>query len=296
MRNRPNIAASVLARLKNLAKKHSLVYNDILQRYAVERILKRLERSPFASKCILKGGTLFIIWSDGFAYRPTMDIDLEFRGQGSVENLLQVFRGLASIPGEEEDGLRIDAESLASVPIREDDSYGGIRVTMKAYIGNVRLPIQFDIGIGDAVTPMPRKALFPVLLGGEPPLVRIYPKETVVSEKLETIVRRGFANSRMKDYYDLFVLSLEGELDSTILRRAIERTFARRRTPIPMVVPDGLLDSFATDSLKQAQWRTFLRKNHLNLKETTFLAVVRGLRSFFGEILGGWRMKRNGEI
>lgn len=134
-----------------------------------------------------------------------------------------------------------------------------------------------------------------MLLGGEPPLVRIYPKETVVSEKFETIVRRGFANSRMKDYYDLFVLSLEGELDSTILRRAIERTFARRRTPIPKVVPDGLLDSFATDSLKQAQWRAFLRKNHLNLKETTFLAVVRGLRSFFGEILGGWRMKRNEE-
>lgn len=287
MRNHPNIAASVLARLKNLAKEHSLVYNDILQRYAAERILKRLERSPFASKCILKGGSLFIIWSDGFAYRPTMDIDLEFRG--TDENLLQVFRSLATIPGEEEDGLRIDAESLASSPIREDDSYGGMRVTMKAFIGNVRLPIQFDIGIGDAVTPAPRKARFPALLDGEPPLVKIYPKETVIAEKFETLVRRGFANSRLKDYYDLSVLSLEEGMDVAILRHAVERTFARRRTPLPIVVPDGLLDSFATDSVKQAQWRTFLRKNHLNLGEKTFLDVVRGLRSFFGEIFGEWR-------
>lgn len=287
MRNHPNIAASVLARLKNLAKENSLVYNDILQRYAAERILKRLERSPFASKCILKGGSLFIIWSDGFAYRPTMDIDLEFRG--TDENLLQVFHSLATIPGEEEDGLRIDAESLASSPIREDDSYGGMRVTMKAFIGNVRLPIQFDIGIGDAVTPAPRKARFPALLDGEPPLEKIYPKETVIAEKFETLVRRGFANSRLKDYYDLFVLSLEEGMNLAILRHAVERTFARRRTPLPIVVPDGLLDSFATDSVKKAQWRTFLRKNHLNLGEKTFLDVVRGLRSFFGEIFGEWR-------
>lgn len=296
MRNHANIAASVLARLKNLAKKHALVYNDVLQRYAVERILKRLEQSPFASKCILKGGSLFIIWSEGFSYRPTMDIDLEFRGTGTVENLLRLFRCLATIPGEEEDGLRIDAETLASAPIRESDAYGGIRMTMKAYIGNVRLPLQFDVGIGDAVTPPPRKARFPALLDGEPPIVKVYPKETVVSEKFETIVRRGFANSRMKDYYDLFVLHSEGGMDSAILRRAIERTFARRRTPLPVLVPEGLSDSFATDSVKLAQWRAFLRKNHLNLKEKSFLDVVSGLKSFFVEILGGWRHEMDDKL
>ena len=280
-----NIAASVLARLKNVAKANGLVYNEVLFRYGIERVLKRIEKSDYASKCILKGGTLFIIWNGGFSYRPTMDADLEFRGDGSPENLKRMFEEIATVPGEDEDGLRIDKESISANPIREDDQYGGVRVTMMTYVGKVRIPVQFDVGIGDAITPSPRKVSFPALLDAESPRLKIYPRETVIAEKVETIVKRGLANSRMKDYYDLWVLQQEKKVNPDVARMAMARTFARRGTPFPKEVPEGLLDSFATDESKTKQWAAFLQKNRLGADNTTLLDVVRTVRNFVLSLL-----------
>ena len=279
MSEKKNVAASVLARLRNVAKSANVVYLEILNRYAIERMLKRIELSDYASKCILKGGTLFILWSDDFSYRPTMDADLEFRGDGSPETLLKMFRKIATIDLSDEDGLVIDQSSIKAENIRDDDEYGGVRVRMLAYIGTVRIPVQFDIGVGDAITPVARKANFPVLLGGSIPRLRVYPRETVIAEKFETIVKRGLANSRMKDYYDLLMLCRDSAVNPDVVRAAIVRTFNRRKTPIPTECPFGLSDEFAKNAMKITQWTAFLRKNRIDALNMELSEVVSEIRT-----------------
>jgi len=275
-----NTPASVLARLKNLAKQQDLIYNEVLLRYAVERVLKRLESTPHISQCILKGGTLFLVWNNGRSYRPTMDADLEYRGDGSPEQLIHVFQDVARVALDEDDGLRVDIETIKARHIREDDQYGGVRVTFDALIGTVVVPVQFDVGIGDALTPTPRKMDFPVLLDHEAPRIRVYARETVIAEKFQTIVKRGLFNSRMKDYFDLWVLSSDPKVDPATARLAIERTFKRRETPIPISLPDGLSDDFAKDTDKCVQWNAFLRKNRLASGTPPLIDVVAQVRRF----------------
>lgn len=275
-----NVAASVLARLKNLAKAKNLVYNEVLIRYAIERVLKRLERSSYASKCVLKGGSMFIVWNGGFSFRPTMDADLEFRGDGSPAGLRLVFQEVCGMPGFEEDGVAVDAKTVSAMSIRDDDPYGGVRVTMTAKIGSVRVPVQFDVGIGDAITPRARACDFPVMLGHSAPRLKVYPRETVIAEKFQTIVQRGFANSRMKDYYDLWKLSTDKKVDVAVARLAVVRTFERRKTEIPAVIPEGLTDDFARDAAKVTQWRSFLRKNRLDVGTSSFADIVSAIRPF----------------
>lgn len=277
---RKNIVASVLARLRNIAKARNVIFGEILLRYAVERVLKRIEESEYASQCILKGGALLLVWGGGSSCRPTMDADLELRGDGSPAALVKMFSKIAEMPGEAEDGVRIDKESIKAVPIRDDDEYGGVRVTMTVFLGKVRVPVQFDVGIGDAITPSPKKADFPVLLDGSIPRIKVYPKETVIAEKFETIVKRGLANSRMKDYYDLWMLSHDVSVDADTASRAIERTFNRRKTDMPERVPEGLLDEFARNESKIVQWKAFVRKNRISLPNAGFSAVVRDVREF----------------
>ena len=284
MTERKNLVASILARLKNIAKENDVVYGEILARYAIERVLKRIELSEYASKCILKGGSLFILWTEGFNYRPTMDADLEFRGDGSPAALKAMFKSIAKIAVD--DGISIDDESIDAAAIREDDEYGGVRVTMMGYLGKVRIPVQFDVGIGDAITPAPKKFSFPALLDLPAPKLKIYPRETVIAEKYETIVKRGLANSRMKDYYDLWVLSNDPVVDKEIAKLAIERTFSRRKQKLPETCPDGLVDSFAENQIKLTQWNAFLRKNRLDVGPNSFLDVVRQVRGFIEAILG----------
>lgn len=269
-----NIAASVLARLKNLAKEKCLVYNEVLVRYAIERVLKRLELSQYAAKCVLKGGSMFILWNGGFSFRPTMDADLEFRGDGTPENLVAVFRDVCRMPGADVDGVVIDEESIAAASIREDDQYGGVRVTMMVRIGAVRVPVQFDVGIGDVITPSPKSCAFPVMLGHPAPRLKVYPRETMIAEKFQTIVQRGIANSRMKDYYDLWCLSKDRDVVPDVAKLAIERTFRRRKTKLPITTPEGLSNAFAMDDAKVVQWRAFVRKNRLDVGTKLLADVV----------------------
>lgn len=278
-----NIAASVLAKLKNIAKSQGMVYNEVLIRYGIERTLKRLERSSYKDYCVLKGGTMFLVWNKGLSFRPTMDADIEFRGEASTDNLKRVFVEIASMSGEDEDGLCIDNRDIRIEPIREDDEYGGMRVNMIAKIGSVRIPVQFDVGIGDAITPSPKKEVFPTLLDLDPPRLKVYPRETMIAEKFQTIVKRGLANSRMKDYYDLWKLSEDDQVDISQLKNAIIRTFERRETEIPQIPPIGLSGEFANDSGKMAQWMAFIRKNRLDAGEQSFESIVASIREFIYE-------------
>ena len=182
-----------------------------------------------------------------------------------------------------DDGLAFDPASVKGTTIRKEAGYGGVRVDVLATLDGARIALQVDIGFGDAVTPAPESVNYPVLLEGLPaPQLRAYPKYTVVAEKFHAVCLLGMANTRMKDYFDLWVLLTEGALDPSELHRAVEATFQRRKLAVPSAVPSGLSDAFALDAAKQKQWVAFLKKNRLETVELT--EVVALLRSEFQQL------------
>lgn len=167
-----------------------------------------------------------------------------------------------------DDGIAFDPDSVAGAQIRKDASYGGVRIDMRATLDRARIALQVDIGFGDAVTPQPQIVAYPTLLADVPaPTLRAYPKATVVAEKLHAVSILGMTNSRMKDFFDLWVLLRDPSLQGAEVQRAIEATFTRRQTALPDSLPVGLSDAFANDDAKQLQWRAFLRRNQLDALE-----------------------------
>jgi hypothetical protein len=270
--------ASVRARLLNKAKAEQQDFNLVLTRYALERLLYRLSRSRHAERFLLKGALLFDLWFD-IPHRSTRDADLLGLGPAELPALETVFRELCAVTVDPDDGIRFQADTVRAEEIRKDANYGGIRLTLVGLLASARCPVQVDVGFGDAVTPAPELVDYPTMLPELPgPRLRAYPRYTVVAEKLEALVLLGIANSRMKDYFDLWVLARYSDLDGETLRQAIRATFQRRATPIPEGVPFGLTEGFAEDPQKQTQWRAFLRKNAL---EPVALAdVLERLRGF----------------
>jgi predicted nucleotidyltransferase component of viral defense system len=258
MKPRKDVGASVRARLLRLARERGDDFQLLLTRYANERLLYRLARSPHGTSFILKGATLFTLWT-GHPHRATRDIDLLGSGDPSEARIAAVFAEVIALDVED-DGVMFDAGSLEIGPIREDQEYGGVRVEIMARVTAARVRLQVDIGFGDAVTPAPVRVELPVLLGSPAPHLLAYPRETVVAEKLDAIVQLGIANSRMKDFYDLAVLARAFDFDGSVLVRAIRATFARRKTPLPVVLPVGLTSAFAADPTKVTQWTAFGRK------------------------------------
>jgi hypothetical protein len=209
----------------------------------------------------LKGALLFDLWFDQ-ALRPTTDIDLLGFGSAELAHLQQVFKDVCVCPCE--DGIIFDANSVHAAEIRKAAGYAGVRITLQGQLDGARCSVQVDIGFGDAVTPAPESVRFPVLLDELPqPFLRVYPVYTVIGEKYHAIVSLGMANTRLKDYFDLWVLAQHGELDRAILVLAIQATFERRATCVPVAVPLGLTVAFSGDALKQKQWLAFLARNRL---------------------------------
>jgi predicted nucleotidyltransferase component of viral defense system len=256
-RPRPNnVGASVRQRLLNLAHARGQPMDLLLTRYALERLLHRLSLSPHRERFVLKGAMLLVTWFDE-PHRATRDVDLLGFGDAAAEALLDTFREIMAI--QVDDGIAFDLKGLRIEAIREEVEYGGSRLRTSAAMAGARIPIVVDIGFGDAIEPAAQDINLPVLLNMPSPFLRAYPPETVIAEKLHAMVVLGMANSRMKDYYDVWMLTGAFEIDSERLRRAIAATFARRDTGIPADVPDGLGDSFAADPGKQRQWDAFAR-------------------------------------
>lgn len=275
------LAASVHARLLNRARERGEDFNLILTRYAIERFLYRLSLAPARETYWLKGALLFDLWFD-VPHRPTRDADFLGFGPADVEALASTIREICGVAVD--DGMEYDPASITIVEIREDARYGGLRVRLLGRLGNARCTVQLDVGYGDAVTPGPEEAVYPTLLDDQPPpRLRVYPRATVVAEKLEAMVSLGMANSRMKDYFDLRALAREGVLDARLLRDAIAATFQRRGTALPVNVPLGLSDEFARDATKRAQWKAFLGKNRLDAP--TLDEVIAEIRDFVAEPL-----------
>jgi len=275
-----DVGASVRARLLRLARERGDDFQLLLIRYANERLLYRMSQSRHADDFVLKGATLFSIWT-GQPHRSTRDVDLLGFGEPSQERIQRVMEEVLALDVEE-DGVRFDTKSLRVGPIREEQEYDGLRVVLAARVTTAQVRLQVDVGFGDAVTPEAILTRIPPLLDFPAPRMRAYPRETVVAEKLEAIVQLGLANSRMKDFYDLAVLARLFEFDGEALVRAIGATFERRGTPPPISLPSGLSPEFANDAQKRAQWDAFVRKS--GAAETIGLgAVIDEIREFAGK-------------
>lgn len=259
--SREGLARSVQVRLARHAREIGVDPNLVLTRYAVERFLFRLSRSPYAERFVLKGALLMLVWL-GEGLRPTSDADLLGFGELSEESLGRILHEVAG-QDVDPDAVVFESGPVRVEPIRAEDDYGGWRATLRARVGAARISVQVDVGIGDAVTPAPEWLDYPSLLDQPQARLRAYPRESVFAEKLHAIVRFGTRNSRMKDYYDLHALVREGEVDAVILADAIAATFERRATDVPVELPAGLTNVFAQDPSSQVQWRAFLARNRI---------------------------------
>lgn len=276
-----DVAASVRARLLSFARAERTEFQRVLVRFANERLLVRLARSPHAWDFVLKGATLFTLWT-GRPHRATKDLDLLGRGTADIERLVAVFREVVAVPCPE-DGLRFDGGSISGEAIREEARYFGVRVVIPTELAGARLVLQVDVGLGDATVPPPEEVDLPVLLGLPGARLRAYRRETVVAEKLEALVVLGLPNSRMKDYYDLDLLRRTFAFDRRLVE-AIAATFARRGTGIPDEVPVGLTDAFAADAGKAAQWGAFVRRADV-ADAGELPAVVAALRAWLWPVM-----------
>lgn len=284
---RDGLARSVQTQLVRHAKAINTDPNLVLTRYAVERFLYRLSRSPHVERFVLKGALLMLAWL-GDTLRPTRDADLLGFGDLPDDVLEQIFISVCKVDVEP-DAMVFLADTVRVEPIRATDAYGGQRVTLDAILGAARLRVQVDVGIGDAVVPPPTWLDYPSLLDLPRPRLRAYAAETVIAEKFHAIVVLGLRNSRMKDYFDLHALSREDAVNVSQVHAAIAATFERRKTPLPDGWPLGLSDTFAHDVAKLAQWKAFLGKNRLD--SPSLDVAVAEIRRFLTEPLALARRK-----
>jgi predicted nucleotidyltransferase component of viral defense system len=256
-----DLSASVKARLLNIARDRREEFQLVLTRYAAERLLYRLSISSYRQQFVLKGATLFAYWT-GDIHRPTRDLDLLGYGDPQIAHLVDVFIAICTeaVAG---DGLVFLADTVRGDAIKAEDEYEGVRITLASMLGKARIPVQIDVGFGDAVTPGPEEAQLPTLLNMPAAHLLAYPRETTIAEKCEAMVHRGMSNSRLKDFYDLWYLATHFDFDGASLARAIAATFERRRTTLPSEMPPALKPAYYSDPSRQDQWRRFLQKSNL---------------------------------
>ena len=277
-RDRANVAASVRDRLLNQARTAGADAQLLATRYVIERLLYRLSISPYKEHFVLKGAMLFPAWT-GDVVRPTRDLDLLGYGDNAPEALAEAFKAIAC-QETDDDGVVFDADGLTARAMREEQTYSGVRIKTVARIGRARYPVQVDIGFGDAVTPEPDELDYPTLLDFAAPRLRAYPRTTVVAEKFEAMVRFGLGSTRIKDFYDLIVLSRLFEFEGPVLADAIRATFDRRGTEIPSGVPPALSPEFAQKPEGARLWRQFIEDDAMIAKNVDLSTVLDELGGF----------------
>jgi hypothetical protein len=277
-----NLAASVHARLLNQARSSGRSFNDLVQLYAMERFLYRLSKSPHGERFILKGALLLRVW-DPASYRTTRDIDLLGRISNEIDTVVSIVQGVCQ-QAVEPDGVTFDPASVIGETIVEGADYAGIRIAFRGALGNTRLLMRIDIGFGDTVTPAARQVEFPTFLGMPAPRLKVYPPETTVAEKLQVMFRLGEANSRMKDFHDIWWLARALAFEGRTLAQAIAATCERRGTPVP-TEPTALTPQLGADPSKAAQWRAFHRRLNPTDCPEDFTAVVEDIARFLRPVV-----------
>lgn len=282
-RRRPStLAASVHARLLNRARSSERSFNDLVHLYAMERFLYRLSKSLHAEKFILKGALLLRVW-DPASYRTTRDIDLLGRVANEIKTVASIVQDLCR-QAVEPDGLIFDPATVRGETIVEEADHSGIRIAFRGALGNTRLSMRIDVGFGDTVTPGAQEVEFPTFLDMPAPRLKAYPPETTVAEKLQVMLRLGEANSRMKDFHDIWWLARTFTFDGSTLAQAIAATCERRGTPV-LAQPTALMPRFGANPSKTAQWRAFRRRLAPTDCPEEFAAVVEQVTRFLQPVL-----------
>lgn len=256
------IIMSVHQKLRNLQDKTSEPLNNILIKYGLGRLLYRLELSGNIDLFVLKGAMLFSLWEQ-VPRRSTRDMDLLGFGISTHGQLKDIFTQACKVKYEV-DGLRFDSGSIISEDIREDQDCHGIRVKLMGYLGKARIPIQVDLGFGDAIVPEPELVEYPKILDFPSAKIKAYQPATVIAEKLNALVVLGYRNSRMKDFYDIYILLKHMDFSDEELFLAINATFERRKIPLPKNIPVAFSPKFIEDGTKDIQWKAFIKRNSLN--------------------------------
>lgn len=279
MKKTKNILASVLARLLKHSNEYQENYQSLLIRYVAERFLYWLGLSEYKTSFILKGAYLLTVVLEEQVYRTTKDIDFLMKGNTDTYEITKAISSICSIQYQE-DGVKFDRKSLQLQNIRKQNTYKGQRAKVNAFIGKAKVVLQIDIGIGDYIYPNPILRNIPSILKLHSPNIVSYPIETVIAEKLEAIIVLSLLTSRMKDFYDLYVISSSSNLDYSTVKTAIENTFNRRITPIPNEMPEDLSEQVYEDVTKKQQWKAFvgkLRNEHTDLQ---FSTVIKRIQDF----------------
>ncbi len=277
-----NTAASVHQRLLNKAKESSRPFNELLHHFAIERFIFRLSKSPHADRFVLKGALMFSAWI-GPGSRPTMDIDFLGKIDNSLELIIAAMKDVCKMDIEG-DGMFYNGETVTAAKITEDAEYEGVRVRVRGGLGNARISLQIDIGFGDVIIPGPSKVVYPALLDFPQPELNGYTMESTIAEKFQAMVKLSVLNSRMKDFYDIWLLSRMFDFRGEILAEAVEKTFENRNTPItinPMVFDP----SFLKDRDKKVQWLGFIRKAKLTDAPETFENVSATVKVFLEPLI-----------
>jgi hypothetical protein len=279
-----NVAASIHQRLLNQAKVKDRPFNELLQHYAMERFLYRMSCSSHVKSFILKGALLLKVWQAPAA-RPTIDIDLLGRTSNEPESLVAIVRDICR-QTVKPDGLEFDGESIVGQVITTDAEYDGFRVRFRGQLGTARIAMQIDIGFGDVVTPDPSEVRYPTLLDLPAPRLLACPRETSIAEKFQVMLKRAALNSRLRDYYDVWLLSQNFAFDGVLLAKAIRNTCERRLTEIA-AQPLALSKSFADNERKQTQWRSFRQKSKVHHASEELSDLVLAVAKFLGPIANG---------
>ena len=288
-RNTENVAASVHQRLLNKARESSRPFNELLQHFAIERFIYRLSKDRYADRFILKGALMFSTWS-GAATRPTMDIDLSARIDNSLEAVVATIRD-ACRRRVEMDGMSFDPKTVTAARISEGAEYEGVRARVRGHLGNARISLQIDIGFGDVIVPGPNKIIYPVLLDFPPPELNGYTKESTIAEKFQAMVKLGVLNTRMKDFYDIWMFSRLFDFKGEVLAEAVEKTFANRKTQFA-ASPTFDLPFMQVRPDKETQWRAFLGKAKLSEPRITFEDAVAAIETFLRPVVDALAEKR----
>jgi len=277
-----NMAASVHRRLLNRARTEGRPFNEVLQHFAMERFLYRLGRSAYRGRFVLKGALMFAVWQAPPS-RYTRDIDLLGRIDNAVESVVSAIQAICQEPAPE-DGLHFAAETVVGDRIMEAANYEGVRVRFVAYLGKARIPLRLDIGFGDPVVPGSSLIRLPTLLDFPLPELQGYSRESTIAEKLQAMVYLGAINTRMKDFYDVWLLATRFDFDGRTLAQAIRETFRARRTALSPS-PAAFSDAFANDNEKQAQWAAFVRQHRVEDAPATLGKTVRFIAAFLQPVL-----------
>jgi predicted nucleotidyltransferase component of viral defense system len=276
-----DVAASVHQRLLNRARKSGRPFNELLQLYAMERFLYRLSKTRHAERFVLKGALMLMAWR-GPASRPTKDIDLLGRMKNDMDAVALAVRD-ACRQEVEPDGMAFDADSVQMARIAEDAGYEGVRARLLGSLGKARVFLQIDVGFGDTVSPAARMVVYPTVLDFPAPRLRGYSRESTIAEKFHAMVKREALNSRMRDFYDVWLLSRQFDFDGRVLATAVQKTFANRDTDVPSSSV-ALSGAFGEQADKATMWRAYVRRSRLGDAPESFAGVVAAVAAFLGPV------------